>query len=1554
MKRFVNWTWFNRFIITVIAFNVVVMMIDHHGISADLENFLEITSFVCNIIFIVEMVLKMVGLGLKGYFVDGWNRFDFTLVMISIPEVVIALKDSNFGGGDSGTSGVTALRALRAFRVTRLLRRYRSLQIVVTTVMRSVSSCVYLCLIMLLFIFVYSVLGVQLFSKSFPTSERNNFHGLWEASITVFVVITGERWATIMHTAMESTTPAAVIYFISLFSLGNYIFMNLFIAILIENFSYQHEREMEVRRQRAQEAKEKREARRRKKKAKEKFLSEMARADMMRYDGDDLVGDEGSGGVRSPQARRPTNATPTRTLPSSRKLSLPRLSLNRRSHSIGGGAVALASHRSTESAGGGSGGCTARRRSSPMKLSHSVSPSMHHNGSFSLQTLSSTRQGGGPAGDRRDSRRYSHVEMPAAILPLADPMSARGPRGSINMGANSSFRFDPRASFRLNPSPSGYGAPLQAGNRASLSRSMSVGGVATPLSTRASLAGSSPMMMRTSFNSPLLPPPPPDRASLAAAPLHDRTGERRRAAASASICNLTFASFDEKAEEPEERIVSKFKGKSLWLFPVDGKLRVTLLKLVTSKYFDACVLFVIFCNCVTLCLEGPWTEGESASFRSFLFVSDKVFVVFFCVEAIMKIIAYGFIGDDWTSCECCLGPRSEEEEDGQATADQGSDRERNHRTEDHDSDNAASPGTSAGPADPAAALKAREALSHLDEEGLEEDGDGMSAGPNERALLQQDHEEELAPYIWSPWNKVDFVVCITAILGIFIPFFALFRSLRSLRLIIRNQNIKVVVRALFNALPAIANVLAITSFVFIVFSILGVQLFKGKFYYCSDAAVTTRTACVDNYTLPRCATYHNSSLCPDVYCEWQDGYCAYIEAEESDIWGNPKELGLLQREWRNTRFNFDNVGESFLTLFQVSFAETWADILWLGVDSHSVEESVRGPRAENRHPANALFFVTFMVVGNFFALNLFIGLLIDRFTMLRKQLEGSAFLTDAQRDWVKSHKSIARMTLKSRPLCPTHPVRKVLFRLVHNDTFDRLVMLCILVNVVVMSLYHYGQPHSLEQFENIANLTFVILFDLEACVKIIAYGKKYFASGWNKFDFSLAFLSTVGLIIGNSSVQAFRILRVARILRLIKRASGLSMLFGTLYYSLPSLMNIGLLLLCVYFNFAVLGVQIFGEVNITNSPYLDKWLHFRNMGNAVITLYTISTTEKWNDVMEGVMYDAPDCDLRNDCGQNDVGSVMYFCLFMVIGSLITLNLFITVVLENFNEQQNHDLAQEVLADFKEKWTAYDKKCVGWLTVESFLDLLRETDPPIGLYRPDSAAEMVRHLRFLGIPISKDGKLRYVDAMLSISKKLFNMGEDDMPLMKKYAPTYEDSFTVYHWYATCRIKERWLAFVKKRKIRASAWLAALVIVSREVALLDTPPRPCTERRENHEPFDADSLTCPTASVRPSDGGSSNVPFGESELRTDDECARRQQHSSPARSSPALHQPTATPVYNRSVSFCAVSDPSDSDSDSAASTASTAPSAPPRAVSGPLSVLKPAAWPDKRTTSCDSVL
>ena len=98
-------------------------------------------------------------------------------------------------------------------------------------------------------------------------------------------------------------------------------------------------------------------------------------------------------------------------------------------------------------------------------------------------------------------------------------------------------------------------------------------------------------------------------------------------------------------------------------------------------------------------------------------------------------------------------------------------------------------------------------------------------------------------------------------------------------------------------------------------------------------------------------------------------------------------------------------------------------------------------------------------------------------------------------------------------------------------------MVCICANVVVMSMRHLDQPDDLADFQLYANYGFVSLFALEALLKITAYGKLYFKSGWNKFDFFLVALSLPGLAVGSTSVQSFRILRVARILRLIKKAS---------------------------------------------------------------------------------------------------------------------------------------------------------------------------------------------------------------------------------------------------------------------------------------------------------------------------------------------------------------------------------------------------------------------------------
>ena len=896
--KLVGWKWFNRTIVFIIGVNIIVMCIDHHGISSGLLEFVEITSFVCNCFFLTEVILKIVGLSISGYFGNYWNMFDFVLVAISIPEMVTMWASSSEGSG-----GVTALRALRAFRVTRLLRRYKSLQQVVTTIMRSLSSAAYLSLIMLLFIFVYTVLGVQLFAESFPEDERNNFSSLWQAAITVFVVITGEKWASIMHVAMQQTNPSAALYFISLFSLGNYIFMNLFIAILIDNFAHMHNRETAARKAREEERKRIREEKKKKKKAKQRFASEMARREMMKWDSqglDDSRPDtfrDNSGSFRSLKSSFSGRAA---SVPS---VSVPKINLKNRSSSI--------RHSSLES-----------HRSNPV-------------GRFSSGTSFS---------ERPDLSR-THGSITKLNIKAALQQSSTG--GSIDTSRNTAHRV----------------------------------GSQTLRSARF------PKVKRD----------PPQSSPTTMSP-------RQRSQRSSSICNLTFADFDNTCHVDEEELIAVFPGKSLNIFAADNSFRIFLTRIVRHQFFDYIIVFIIVINAITLSLEGPWTKDQPAAFRDFLDGSDIAFVVLFTVEAAMKIIVYGFVGDD-PFTGCCSAEIDEEQPMPSKEAlarilDDDTSRKTLQTTEVRSSQNEESE-------------QYGESLENdiSNDEEQEEQLDPETDAHQDNSAA--DDYEELCPYLCNTWNRVDFAVCITAILGLFIPFFALFRSLRTLRLIIRFPNIKVVVRALFHALPAIGNVLAITSFVFLVFSILGVQLFKGKLYFCSDPSIEFKADCIGTYKIPRCSIARTTGTCPMYFCEWSDNRCVYVEENDSDIWGDylyPNET--LSREWTNSRYHFDNVAESFLTLFQVSLGETWADILWLGVDARATDISVTFRK--NSSPANALFFITFMVIGNFFALNLFIGLLIDRFTTLRKELEGSALLTQAQQEWVRSQKGLSKIQLEPR------------------------------------------------------------------------------------------------------------------------------------------------------------------------------------------------------------------------------------------------------------------------------------------------------------------------------------------------------------------------------------------------------------------------------------------------------------------------------------------------------------------------------------------------------------
>eukprot|EP01063_Lacrimia_lanifica_P041551 TRINITY_DN9728_c0_g2_i1.p2 TRINITY_DN9728_c0_g2~~TRINITY_DN9728_c0_g2_i1.p2 ORF type:complete len:495 (+),score=152.64 TRINITY_DN9728_c0_g2_i1:452-1936(+) len=179
----------------------------------------------------------------------------------------------------------------------------------------------------------------------------------------------------------------------------------------------------------------------------------------------------------------------------------------------------------------------------------------------------------------------------------------------------------------------------------------------------------------------------------------------------------------------------------------------------------------------------------------------------------------------------------------------------------------------------------------------------------------------------------------------------------------------------------------------------------------------------------------------------------------------------------------------------------------------------------------------------------------------------------------------------------------------------------------------------------------------------------YLREAWNRFDCVCVMAALLGIFFDTgASAGAFRLLRVFRAFRLLKKARGLNLLFHTMIRSLPSLGNILLLLLYIFFNWGVVGVGLFK--NLADNPLLGAHRNFRTLPNAVLVLYQIGTTESWTDVMEGTSLTPPACDrsIPGHCGK-EWGHWVYFVSYMVVGSFVVMNLFVFVVLNNFENDR---------------------------------------------------------------------------------------------------------------------------------------------------------------------------------------------------------------------------------------------------------------------------------------------
>ena len=226
----------------------------------------------------------------------------------------------------------------------------------------------------------------------------------------------------------------------------------------------------------------------------------------------------------------------------------------------------------------------------------------------------------------------------------------------------------------------------------------------------------------------------------------------------------------------------------------------------------------------------------------------------------------------------------------------------------------------------------------------------------------------------------------------------------------------------------------------------------------------------------------------------------------------------------------------------------------------------------------------------------------------------------------------------------------LLQQLVNSRGFRRLVLAAIFAAGALAGLEtHEGIVADYGRLLRALDGVVLAVFVLEIVCKVGAHGRRpwiYFRDPWNVFDFAVV---AVCLLPSQAEQAAvFRLARVLRVLRLVTAVPRLQLLVAALLRSLPSMSYVALLLAVLFYVYAVLGVSAFRQTDPA---------HFGSLGGAALTLFQVVTLEGWADVMR----------IQLEAGKSVAATVAYFVSFILLGTMVTLNLLIGVIVNGMDE-----------------------------------------------------------------------------------------------------------------------------------------------------------------------------------------------------------------------------------------------------------------------------------------------
>nr|XP_015197992.1 PREDICTED: voltage-dependent L-type calcium channel subunit alpha-1S isoform X1 [Lepisosteus oculatus] len=640
------------------------------------------------------------------------------------------------------------------------------------------------------------------------------------------------------------------------------------------------------------------------------------------------------------------------------------------------------------------------------------------------------------------------------------------------------------------------------------------------------------------------------------------------------------------------------------------------------------------------------------------------------------------------------------------------------------------------------------------------------------------------------------------------------RVLRPLRAINRAKGLKHVVQCVFVAIKTIGNIVIVTMLLDFMFACIGVQLFKGKFHMCTDPSKMTEEECRGEFFL----------------------------FKENDLHG----LEVHKRIWVNSDFNFDNVLSGMMALFTVSTFEGWPQLLYKAIDSHTED---MGPIYNNRVEIS-IFFIVYIILIAFFMMNIFVGFVIVTF-----QEQGEQEYKNCELD--KNQRQCVQYALKARPLrryIPKNPYQYQIWYVVTSSYFEYLMFMLILLNTICLGMQHCGQSEDLNSISDMLNVVFTGLFTLEMVLKLMAFkAKGYFGDPWNVFDFLIVIGSIIDVILSEIdtalsssgglyclsggcadteehariSITFFRLFRVMRLVKLLSRGEGVRTLLWTFIKSFQALPYVALLIVMLFFIYAVIGMQVFGKIALVDGTQINRNNNFQMFPQAVLLLFRCATGEAWQEIMLACMYGKL-CDPNSDflpgeeytCGSSF--AVFYFISFYMLCAFLIINLFVAVIMDNFDylTRDWSILGPHHLDEFKRIWAEYDPEAKGRIKHLDVVTLLRRIQPPLGFGKFCPHRVACKRLVSMNMPLNSDGTVTFnatLFALVRTALKIKTEGnfeqsnEELRAIIKKIwkrtsmklldqviPPIGDDEVTVGKFYATFLIQDHFRKFMKRQE------------------------------------------------------------------------------------------------------------------------------------------------------------